>query len=103
MLSLVLVFALLHPLRQWIDERMSVKLRSVLIQLMIVLCGVFVLVEIIEASLLSAMSHSFPHPPVTVKMRGVKEDFSISRIVSPYFYFFSFSCCLKREDRVLLA
>ncbi len=62
-----------------------------------------VLSEIMVASFLRTVSHSFPHPPETEKMRGVKVDFSISLIRAPYFFFFSLSFYLKRVEMDFLA
>ena len=51
-----------------------VKLISVRIQLITMECGLVVFSEIIAATFFSTASHSLPHPPLTVKIRGVKDD-----------------------------
>ena len=63
---------MMHVLRR-------VKLSSVLRQCITADWVLPFFVDIIAASFFSTRSHSFPQPPVTVKTRGVKVDFSISR------------------------
>ena len=98
-----LLLSFLHPRRHIIHALKRVKLIWVLIQFMTLECELFVFFAIIVASFFRTTSHSFPHPPDTEKTSGVKDPFSISLILFSYFFFFSFSCCLRRVGRDLLA
>ena len=94
-------FGLLHPLRLVTHARIRVNESSVLIQFMILDWVFLDFSAIMKESFFKTMSHSFPQPPVTLKTRGVKVAFSTSRILLLYFFFFSFSCSLKRAMRDL--